>query len=228
MTFIKNIVNLFFPEVCVGCNNHLIAENLILCLNCRHDLPLTKFSFEPNNKVEKIFYGRVPIQNATALLYFSKKGIVQEMMHNLKYRNQQKIGTLLGNLLGEEMVLSERFYNIDFIIPVPLHQKKLKKRGYNQVTSFGQSVADQLKIPFKEDVLYKISNTKTQTNKLRLDRWINAEELFIVKQPKDLENKHILIVDDIVTTGATLEACAKAFEKINNLQISIACISYTQ
>lgn len=228
MTFVKNIVNLFFPEVCVGCNSHLITENLILCLNCRHDLPLTKFCFEPNNKIEKIFYGRVPIQNATALLYFSKKGIVQEMMHNLKYRNQQKIGALLGNLLGEEMVLSKRFSNIDFIIPVPLHQKKLKKRGYNQVTSFGQSVANQIKIPFKEDILYKISNTKTQTKKLRLDRWINAEELFIVKQPKELENKHILIVDDIVTTGATLEACSKAFEKINNLQISIACISYTQ
>ncbi|MBL4939263.1 MAG: ComF family protein, partial [Lutibacter sp.] len=167
MIFLKDIFNLFFPEVCLCCHEHLVNNETIICLVCRHDLPLTNFSFEKDNLVEKSFYGRIPIENATALFYFSKKGKVQQLIHELKYNKQQQVGTLAGNWLGSEMAESNRFERMDCIIPVPLHQKKLKSRGYNQVTTFGKSLAKILNITYDETILVKISSTKTQTKKLR-------------------------------------------------------------
>ena len=228
MIFLKDICNLFFPEVCLCCHEHLVNNETIICLVCRHDLPLTNFSFEKDNLVEKSFYGRIPIENATALFYFSKKGKVQQLIHELKYNKQQQVGTLAGNWLGSEMAESNRFERMDCIIPVPLHQKKLKSRGYNQVTTFGQSLAKILNITYDETILVKISSTKTQTKKLRFDRWKNVQELFEVQNKYRLINKHILLIDDIITTGATLEACCEALSKIEGLKISIACMAYTK
>ena len=228
MIFLKDIFNLFFPEVCLCCHEHLVNNETIICLVCRHDLPLTNFSFEKDNLVEKSFYGRIPIENATALFYFSKKGKVQQLIHELKYNKQQQVGTLAGNWLGSEMAESNRFERMDCIIPVPLHQKKLKSRGYNQVTTFGKSLAKILNITYDETILVKISSTKTQTKKLRFDRWKNVQELFEVQNKYRLINKHILLIDDIITTGATLEACCEALSKIEGLKISIACIAYTK
>ncbi|WP_456463648.1 ComF family protein [Lutibacter sp.] len=228
MNFLKDIFNIFFPEVCLCCYEALSYNDSTVCLTCRHDLPLTHFSFEKNNLVEKSFYGRVQIIAATALFYFFKKGKVQQLIHELKYNKQQQVGDFIGDWLGEEMAESNRFKNIDYIIPVPLHRKKLKIRGYNQVTHFGKSLEKKLQIPYNETFLVKISSTKTQTKKLRLDRWKNVQELFVVQNKSHLENKHILLIDDIITTGATLEACCKAFEKIKNLKISIACMAYTK
>jgi ComF family protein len=228
MNFLKDIFNLFFPEVCLCCHEHLTNNETTICLICRHDLPLTNFSFEASNLVEKSFYGRIPIENATALFYFLKKGKVQQLIHELKYNKQQQVGTLVGNWLGTEIVESNRFKNLDCIIPVPLHKKKLKTRGYNQVTTFGQSLAKKLNVNYNENMLVKISSTKTQTKKLRLDRWRNVQELFVVQNSNNLKNKHILLIDDIITTGATLEACCEAFAKIEGLKISIACMAYTK
>lgn len=228
MKLLKDIVHIFYPEVCLCCQNDLTTNENSICINCRHQLPLTNFSKEPNNLVENTFYGRIQIEEATALFYFFKKGSIQELIHNLKYRNQQQVGTILGAWLGEEMLQSERFKNLDFIIPVPLHQKKLKQRGYNQVTTFGQSLSKKLNIPLNESLLKRVSSTKTQTKRLRFERWKNVQELFIVEQPESVENKHILLIDDIITTGATLEACCKAFENSKNIKISIACMAYTK
>lgn len=228
MIFFKDLFNLFFPEVCLCCHKHLVNNETTVCLNCRHDLPLTNFSFEENNLVEKSFYGRIPIENATALFYFLKKGNVQQLIHELKYNKQQKVGNFIGNWLGYEMLNSNRFNNIDYIIPVPLHRKKLRSRGYNQVTTFGESLAKILNINYNKKILTKISSTKTQTKKLRLDRWKNVQELFVVKNSNNLKNKHILLIDDIITTGATLEACCNAFNNIDGLKISIACMAYTK
>ncbi|MCF6169241.1 phosphoribosyltransferase family protein [Lutibacter sp.] len=228
MNFLKDVFNIFFPEVCLCCYEALSYNESTVCLTCRHDLPLTHFSFEKNNLVEKSFYGRVQIIAATALFYFFKKGKIQQLIHELKYNKQQQVGNFIGNWLGEEMTESNRFKNIDYIIPVPLHRKKLKIRGYNQVAHFGKSLEKKLQIPYNETFLIKISSTKTQTKKLRLDRWKNVQELFVVQNKSHLENKHILLIDDIITTGATLEACCKAFENIKNLKISIACMAYTK
>jgi ComF family protein len=228
MGFLKDIYNIFYPEVCLCCQNHLTTNENVICINCRHDLPLTNFSNEDNNLVEKSFFGRIPIVNATALFYFFKKGNVQTLIHALKYKKQQQVGTLIGNWLGDELIESNNYNSVDCIIPVPLHKKKLKSRGYNQVTTFGQSLASKLNIPFEENILTKISSTKTQTKKIRFDRWKNVQELFFVENNLTLENKHILLIDDIITTGATLEACYAAFKNTKNLKISIVCMAYTK
>lgn len=228
MSAFKDIYNIFFPEVCFGCKNHLTSNETTICLQCRHELPFTNFSIEDKNLVEKTFYGRFPIVSGTALLYFFKKNIAQELIHALKYKNQQHIGTVFGDILGNKMLKSGRFKNIDYIIPVPLHKNKFKSRGYNQVTTFGKSLSQKLSIPYNDKALIKISSTKTQTKKIRLDRWRDVQELFFVNNPESFNNKHILLIDDIITTGATLEACAKAFEKTKNIKISIASMAYTK
>ncbi len=228
MIFFKDIFNLFFPEICLCCHEHLTTNETTVCLNCRHDLPLTNFTAEEDNLVEKSFYGRIPIKNATALFYFLKKGKIQQLIHELKYNKQQQVGAFVGNWLGDELIESNRFNNIDFIVPVPLHKNKLKSRGYNQVTTFGISLAEKLNTTYTEEFLVKISSTKTQTKKLRLDRWKNVQELFVVQHKNTLKNKHILLIDDIITTGATLEACCNSFTKIEGLKISIACMAYTK
>jgi len=228
MNFLKEIFNIFYPEICLCCKDPLTTNEQSICLKCRHDLPLTNFTREKNNLVEKIFYGRFPIEEATSLFYFLKKGKVQQLMHELKYNNQQQIGNLIGNWLGEEILESKRFNDVDCIIPVPLHKKKKKIRGYNQVSTFGKSLSFKLNIPFYEDVLIKTSSTKTQTKKLRFDRWKNAEHQFIIKNKELIKNRHILLIDDIITTGATLEACLNTLEKSDNTKVSIATMAYTK
>ncbi len=228
MNFLRNIFDIFFPKVCLSCDAMLASNEEVLCVTCRHDLPLTNFSFEPNNLVEKSFYGKYPIQNGTALFYFYKQGTVQKLIHNLKYKNQQQVGAFVGFWLSEKMLESKRFQNIDYIIPVPLHKNKLAKRGYNQVTTFGESLSKIINIPFKENILVRVSYTKTQTKKIRLDRWKNVQELFHVPNPNKTNYKHILLIDDVITTGATLEACCNAFKKSTKIKISIACMAFTK
>ncbi len=228
MKILKDIFSIFFPEACLCCNDFLASGESVICLTCRHDLPLTNFSFEKDNLIEKSFYGRIPLENATSLFYFFKKGNVQHLIHELKYKNQQQTGTFIGDWLGDQLIDSHRFKTVDCIIPVPLHPKKFKKRGYNQVTTFGESLAKKLGIPYYENILIRVSSTKTQTKKLRFDRWKNVQELFHVQNNFALQNKHILLIDDVITTGATLEACYEALKKTKNLKISIACMAYTK
>ena len=228
MKILKDIFGLFFPKICACCNAHLSAMEISVCVNCRHELGSTLFSFESNNILEKSFYGRIPLESATALFYFLKKGKIQGLIHRLKYKGQQDIGAFIGNWLGDEMLASDRFSKIDQIIPVPLHPKKLKKRGYNQLDTFGRALSKKLQIPFNDTILAKVSSTKTQTKKIRFDRWRNVQELFEVQTPSLLENCHILLIDDIITTGATLEACYAAMQNVSNIKISLACMAYTK
>ena len=228
MKFLNDILHIFFPEVCLCCNEHLVNNEITICLNCRHDLPLTHFSSEHSNLLEQVFFGRIPIENGTALFYFLKKSKVQQLIHQLKYNRQQQVGTLIGNWLGDEIIESKRFKNINCIIPVPLHKKKRTKRGYNQVTTFGESLSKKLNIPFYENILTRISSDKTQTKKIRFDRWNNVQELFYAQKNINLENKHVLLIDDVITTGATLEACYEALNTFKNLKVSIACMAYTK
>lgn len=227
MNFIKELVNLFFPDVCVICENPLTTNEETLCISCRVDLPFTYFSLEPNNLAEKTFYGRIPVIAATSLLYFRKKGKTQRLIHQLKYKNQQKIGVLTGQLLADELKNSPRFKGLDGVIIVPMHPKKERKRGYNQVTSFGKTLANELNITFIEHLLIKKSDTSSQTIKSRIQRFQDFEGKFFLNDIKALENKHILLVDDVITTGATLESCALELLKTKNLKISIATIAYT-
>ena len=222
---IKPLVNLFFPKVCYACLNLLNDNEDTICLDCRHDLPITNFHFDDSDSVAKALYGRAKIENGTALFRFEKKGNVQQLIHNLKYRGHENIGFLLGNWLGGELKSIEKYNTIDIVIPVPLHKKKLKTRGFNQVDKFGQQIAEALNADYIDNVLLKLTNTKTQSKKGRLSRWVNSEELFAIQNISTIENKHILLVDDIITTGATLEACISVLNETKNIKISIATMA---
>lgn len=228
MTFLKDILAVFYPENCFCCNTPIASNSDGICISCRHDLPFTSFTSETNNKLEKVFFGRIPIEAATALLYFQKEGPAQELMHNLKYRNKQDIGRILAIWLAKKIQNTNRFKYIDGIIPVPLHKKRFKERGYNQLTRFGETLAQELQIPYLPENLIRIAASKTQTKKFRLERWSNVTTKFHVKQPELFEGKHLLLIDDIVTTGATIEACYKSFNTIDSIKISLATMCYTK
>lgn len=227
MQLFKDIFYLFFPEVCLSCKLHLNNNESLICTLCRHDLPQTGFTINPENLIEKTFYGRVPLHAATSIFYFHKSGKIQQIIHQLKYKNQQEIGTLFGNWLGEEMKQSNRFNNIDYIVSVPLHKKRRKERGYNQLTKFGEVLSKKLNVQFCEDKLLKITATETQTHKGRIDRWKNVQHLFKLSDTSFFENKHVLLIDDVVTTGATIESCANQLLKTENIKISVAVIAFT-
>ena len=222
---IASVVNLFFPKVCYACLNLLNDNEETICVDCRHNLPVTNFHFNNDQTLLKVLYGRAKIENGTALFRYEKKGIVQQLIHSLKYKGYEKIGIILGDWLGGELRTLDRYKEIDLVIPVPLHKKKLKKRGYNQVAKFGQQIANSLNIPYHDDILLKVTNTKSQVNKNRWARWNQSEELFTISDVKWIENKHILLVDDIITTGATLEACITVINQAKNTKISIATMA---
>ncbi|MFC4095549.1 ComF family protein [Euzebyella saccharophila] len=208
---IIDIITVLFPRVCFGCNAHLIRGEELVCTTCRNNLPLTDYSFNEENPVDRIFYGRINIEKASSFLFFSKKGIVQQLIHNLKYRNQEVIGDFLGEWYGQLLKDSKELDGkIDLVIPVPLHSKKLKKRGYNQVSKFAKKLAVYLEADYIDDILVKTANTKTQTKKNRLGRWQQQTSLYALNNPERLTGKNILLVDDVITTGGTMEICAQA------------------
>ena len=222
-----NLLNLFFPKVCLGCNAYLGDNETYICTSCRHQLPLTNFHLDNNEALKNVLFGRVKLEQATALLHFSKKGVVQQLMHNLKYRGHEDVGMFLGKWLGEELKAIEAFRSIDVVVPVPLHSSKLRKRGFNQVTKFGQEIAKALDIEFNTEVLQKTIATKTQVFKDRLLRTSGNSATFSISEHQTLKGKHILLVDDIVTTGATIEACANALLIIEGIKISVAAMAIT-
>lgn len=227
MNFLKELLNVFFPDLCLICDNNLTFNEETLCTFCRVDLPFTNFSSESNNVAERTFYGRIKLEAVTSLLFYRKKGKTQQLIHQLKYKNQQKIGALTALMLAEELKNNPRFNDLDGVIIVPMHPKKERKRGYNQVTVFGKTLAKELKIPFIENILVKTSTTTSQTFKSRLQRFQDFEGKFHLTNITELENKHILLVDDVITTGATIESCAIELFKTKNIKISIATIAYT-
>uniref|UniRef100_UPI004049637A ComF family protein n=1 Tax=Gelidibacter sp. TaxID=2018083 RepID=UPI004049637A len=214
-----------FPKVCYGCHSFLNDNEQHICTQCRHELPLTNFNTLENNAVEKLLYGRVPIEQATALLWFKKKGIVQHLLHNLKYKGHEDIGLFLGEWLGEELSELKTFQNIDVVVPVPLHKSRQRKRGYNQVHTFAKAIADKLQVEVNTSVLQKTKATETQVFKDRLKRWNDDNTIFSVSNTNDFKGKHILLVDDVITTGATIEACSNALLKIEGIKISVVTMA---
>lgn len=188
-------------------------------------MPLTQYHLDSKNEAIKKFYGKIDIQFASAFLYFNKKGMVQELIHNLKYKGHQEIGTVLGNWYAEDLKELQFEIPFDIVIPVPLHKKKFKERGYNQVTTFGKAIASGFQIPFNETILFRKVYSKTQSKKNLLGRSENIDNIFDSVLTEENQNKHFLLVDDVLTTGATLEACSRALLKIPGAKISIVCIA---
>lgn len=221
----KNIVNLFFPPVCSGCHSFLISNENVICTVCRHNIPLTNHHLNPENEAFKKFYGRIPVEHTSALLLFHKKGIVQELIHNLKYKGQEDIGTVLGEWYADELKNLEILKTIHEIIPVPLHKRKLRERGYNQVTNFGTTLSSGLNIPYNPNLLVRNIYSKTQSKKTFLNRSDGIDTIFDVIFTEKDHNKHFLLIDDVITTGSTLEACSHALLKIPGARISIVCMA---
>ena len=228
MKILKDFFRIFYPELCANCDNQLEKNENTICTFCRHDLPLTNFTNYSENKITKTFYGRVVIEKANSLLFYRKVGITKKLIHELKYKGNEEIGHFFGNWLGEILKQNNQFSDINLIIPVPLHPKKLKQRGYNQVSKFGEKLSDYLEKPFLENVLLRTSTSKTQTFKARFERFNNNDTKFQLNNTSTFKGKHILLIDDVITTGATLEACAKELQKMEGVKISILTMAYTE
>ncbi|MEZ4801242.1 MAG: ComF family protein [Gelidibacter sp.] len=222
------MLNLFFPKVCLACDAHLGDNETYICTFCRNELPVTNFHSDENNAVAKRLYGRVNFKRATSLFWFNKKGKVQHLIHNLKYNGHEDVGVFMGKWLGEELSQLDAYNDIDVVVPVPLHKSRLRKRGYNQVDKFGIEIAKALSVEFNTQVLVKVKATTTQVFKNRLKRILTNEADFSIADANSLIGKHILLVDDIITTGATIEACANQLLKIQGVSLSVATMAIAE
>ena len=227
----KNILalfNLFYPALCLCCECYLLDQEKILCIGCRLDLPFVDNADYSSNLLTLVFEGRIPIERGGSFLHYRPHGKTKKLIYELKYKNNQEVGVFLGELFGKKLLESSQFSQIDCAIPVPLHKGKLRKRGYNQVTEFGKKVAAFLGIDYIENLLLRTTSSETQTLKKRGDRFDSLANNFKIGTPATLKNKHILFIDDVVTTGATLEACCKEILKAENVKISIVTIALTE
>lgn len=218
------MLNLLFPRICEGCGEILTHDEKLICLACRHQIPLANFHNLDNDVLKNKFYGRFPVESATALIQFQKRGLTQELMHSLKYRGQKELSFFFGEWLGAELNENPKYKEVEMVIPVPLHKQKLRIRGYNQVEGFGKELAKALNVPYRDDILVKISKSGSQVFKTRVLRF-ETEAVFFNQKPEEIRNLHILLVDDIITTGATLEKCAVQLLKSDGVKISIATIA---
>src|SRR5258705_653049 len=221
-----SFLHLLFPHVCNGCGSDILNEENMLCMRCISELPETNFHMHPDNPVEKIFWGRLPLVSATAQYYFSKETRMQHLMHQFKYKSNKDLGNQLGYLMGNDLLLSDRFKNIDALIPLPLFAIKEKRRGYNQATVLCEGIAEIMKVEILKDVIIRTQHTETQTKKGRVERWENIDGKFELVKPEKIQNKNILLVDDVITTGATLEACGQELIKANNVGFSVATLCF--
>ncbi len=224
---IHSFLHFFFPYTCCGCGTDLIAEHQLFCFWCQASMPLTGFEYYTANPIEKNFWGRSEIQAAAAHLFFTGGSCIQHSLHKLKYKGKRELGIYFGQQMGSALKISRRFINCEIIIPLPLFPDREKKRGYNQATIIAQGISDQLKIPVLCDSVLRVKKTETQTQKSRIQRWKNMESTFEVRDPAGISGKHVLLVDDVITTGASLEACARVLLNIPGLRLSIACLAHT-
>lgn len=225
MTFrdwLHSILNLFYPRVCAACGESLLKDEETVCLKCRYLLPKTGYELNPDNPLAQTFYGRVKFHAVTACFFFAKSGKVQHLIHELKYKGNKEAGVFLGQQLGDTIKDAPLFQGIDYLIPVPLHPKREKQRGYNQSLMIAKGINEVTGIPIGDKYLIRAVNTATQTKKSAEERYKNVKDIFEVRFPEELEGKHVLLIDDVLTTGATLESCAHQLETIPGITISAA------
>jgi len=222
---LESLVSLFYPRNCYTCNNNLTGNEAVLCTACRHSLPETGFHDSVHNPVEKLFWGRIPVVHATAFLFFEKTSKYQSLIHQLKYNGKKEVGIFLGNLLGTALKHT-KFDETEVIVSVPLHKSKLRRRGFNQSDIIAGGISEITGKPHLTDVLRRKVNTKSQTSQTRYARWENVQGIFECCKPELIKNKHVLLIDDVVTTGATLEAAGNSILEVEGTCLSIATAAY--
>lgn len=222
---LNDFISLFFPNFCIGCQQPLLKGEAHLCTDCRFHLPVTDFHLHQDNELGKKFGGKIPLVYTLAYLKFTKSSTVQNILHSLKYDGNQEIGVMMGHWYGS--LLSEKHFDdvFDLILPIPLHTAKLQKRGYNQSDCFAQGLSESLHTEWSNNILVRNRATTTQTRKKRFERWLNVEEIFEVKEREMTEDKHILLVDDVVTTGSTMESCLHILMQSGAKSLSIAALA---
>lgn len=224
----KDLFSLIYPASCELCASALVTGEVCICSVCWHTLPKTGFHRDRENPLTRSFWGRMDIETATALFYYHKGGKAQHLIHGLKYKGRKETGRYLGKRLGQYLSATPFYQGLDVIVPVPLHEKRMKERGFNQSEAFGAGLSQVLNIPLDTSALKRIAATSTQTRKRRFRRWENVESVFQLNTPLHLENKNILLVDDVITTGSTIEACVLTLQAVKGIKIWIATIGFTQ
>ncbi|MBX3242600.1 MAG: ComF family protein [Chitinophagaceae bacterium] len=223
---VTGIMQLLFPRLCNGCGSDYITGTHLLCVKCFERVYPTGFTDLPGNPVEKMLWGRLPVKAATSTYFFAKDSLIQNLIHQFKYRNNKALGIYLGELMGSVFSASVRYSQPDALVPLPLFIDKEKKRGYNQSVLLCEGIATVLKVPVIDNAVKRIRHTSTQTHKTRMERWQNVEGVFYAPARDSLNGRHILLIDDVITTGATMEACGNAIlEDIKNVEISVATLA---
>lgn len=222
----KTIFSIFFPKYCLGCNQIINEFEDFLCVDCAEKLEPTDLHFSVENIMTRNFLGKLPLLCATSLFYFQKEGVVQELLHQLKYKGREEIGEWLGKWLGNCIKEVPHFQQFDMVVGVPMHPEKQKKRGYNQVTLFGIEIAKSLQIDYAEDILKKVKNNTAQARNNWLARQKSSRYLFEIQYPEKIKGKKILLVDDVITTGGTIISCANELLKVEGVSVGIASIAY--
>jgi len=207
--------------MCYACNDFQIDNEEILCMKCLQQLPFTSFESILDNPTEKLFWGRLETKFACSIFYFEKENIIQQVIHQIKYKNEKQLGIFMGRLMGTKLISMPELHQIDYMIPMPLHPKKEKKRGYNQATLLCKGIKETCQLDYDENVITRIKQTQTQTQKSRIERWQNVEEVFCVPSPEKIINKNILLIDDVITTGASTESCGRILLEHGASSISI-------
>ncbi len=226
--YLTSFLSLFFPRCCMVCGRPMAKGEECLCVCCNMKLPRTNLHKYPDNAVEQLFWGKIPIERATSYLYYRKGSDFRQILYRLKYRGEKQVGEIMGRYMAAELLSSGFFRDLDVVIPVPLHEKKKRARGYNQSEWIAMGVRAITGIPIDAEAVQRIKNTETQTRKTTFQRWENVDQIFMLRHPERFEGKHILIMDDVLTTGATALACAAAFEKVRGIRISVLTLALAE
>ena len=221
------LVHVFYPSLCFGCNNALIQDDQLICLQCQTELGRTQFEDIRNNPVEKLFWGRAEIQFAASTFYYIEKTPLQQIIHQIKYREEKELGIHMGEIMGVHGSGMFNAFETDLCIPMPLHPRKEYKRGYNQASLLCEGIFRQTGIPYNEKALVRNENTRTQTKKSRIERWENVASVFEVNEPSIFKDKHVVVVDDVITTGASTEACVNMLMQHGAKSAGIYSLAFT-
>ncbi len=225
MSLFHDFAHLFFPRYCLGCKGPVVKGEDTFCTQCLTQLPKTNFHLHDENSVKRRLAGRLPLTHGFAFLHFQKGGLVQNLLHALKYHNHPEVGVYLGKIYGRDLAEAGFATTFDLIVPVPLHETRRRRRGYNQSARFAEGLGETLQVPWHESISLRKQATVTQTRKTRAERWQNVSEAFSIALPEQIEGRHVLLVDDVITTGATLEACGQHLLNSGCAQLSVACIA---